>query len=50
MDRAQYMTPADQAKVKPNTPRRHDVMLALTGKARPGKTAKDRANRGRSGE
>lgn len=44
--RADYMTPSQAAKVPDRTPRRHDVMRELTGVQRPGKTAKDRANRG----
>ena len=48
-ERKEYMTQTDKAKVKAagkSVPRTHENMKRITGKARPGKTAKDRANKG----
>jgi hypothetical protein len=46
MTRADFMTAADK-KAMGNAARTHDICTARTGVARPGKTAKDRANRGK---
>ena len=43
--RADYMTAGDTAKMG-QLPRTHQNCIEKTGKARPGKTAKDRANKG----
>ena len=45
MKRSDYMKPAHQAAMG-NKPRTHENCKALTGVMRPGKTAKDRSNRG----
>ena len=42
-ERREYMRAADIAAMK-NLPRTHTNCLEKTGRARPGKTAKDRAN------
>jgi hypothetical protein len=44
-NRADYMTEADK-KAMGKLPRTHQNCLAKTGKARPGKTAKDKARKG----
>jgi len=45
MQRAEFMTEA-QRKAAGTGPRTHQRMLEKTGVARPGKTRKDRANKG----
>lgn len=44
LNRAAYMTEADK-KAMGNLPRTHENCLKLTGKRRPGKTAKDKAGK-----
>lgn len=46
MKRAEYMTITQKQKMG-IVPRTHEACLRLVGVARPGKTAKDRANKGR---
>lgn len=45
-DRKDYMT-AEDRKSMGAVPRTHDACMELTGKARPGKTAHDRAKKSR---
>ena len=45
MQRANYMTEA-QRKAMGIQPRTHAICIRLTGVARPGKTAKDKARKG----
>jgi len=44
--RADFMSSTQRSAIREGTPRRHDLMVQLTGVARPGKTAKDRYNKG----
>ena len=46
MKRAEFMTETQKRKMG-IVPRTHEACLRLVGVARPGKTAKDRSNKGR---